>query len=346
MLDLNLSPSLPVRLQVETTDTCNFKCVMCARENLDGMNTTSMSLEQFSHLIDTIDPYYVTLNGLGEPLIDKTIFQKLDYLHLKSIFTSMPSNGSLIRGEKLSLLAKSLPDSLCFSIDGATQKSFEDTRKESNFERVIENYKSILNLKIEGKTRKGTKIHILCAFQKNNLLDFKQMYQLLQKFQGIDNFSLVPVFNYGEDNNIEKLVPTDSEIHNLHAKLDEAISKTEDEDEKTFYQSWKRTSSQWLSENSQAKIDPTKNCHTCLVPWFSSYVDAKGKVYPCCYLLTTQHIMGNINEQSFEDIWAGEQYKTFRQSLVNDRSNVEGCRTCPRNDDSTLQTIKQLKPFL
>jgi MoaA/NifB/PqqE/SkfB family radical SAM enzyme len=141
MLYLNLYPSLPVRLQIETTDTCNFKCIMCARENLDGMNTTSMSLQQFSQLIDAIDPYYVTLNGLGEPLIDKTIFQKLDYLHLKNIFTSMPSNGSLIRGEKLSLLAKSLPDSLCFSIDGATKESFENTRKTSDFEKVLENYK-------------------------------------------------------------------------------------------------------------------------------------------------------------------------------------------------------------
>ena len=346
MLCLNLYPSLPVRLQIETTDTCNFKCIMCARENLDGMNTTSMSLQQFSQLIDAIDPYYVTLNGLGEPLIDKTIFQKLDYLHLKNIFTSMPSNGSLIRGEKLSLLAKSLPDSLCFSIDGATKESFENTRKASDFEKVLENYKSILNLKIEGKTRKGTKIHILCALQKNNLFDFKKMYQLVQEFEGIDNFSLVPFFNYGEDINIEKLVPIDSEIHTLHKKLEEEIAATEDQDEKNFYQSWKRTSSQWLSENSQATFDPAKNYHACLVPWFSSYIDAKGKVYPCCYLLTTQHVMGNINEQSFEDIWSGNQYKTFRQNLTNDRCNVEGCRTCPRNDDSTLQTIKQLKLFI
>lgn len=39
---------LPIRLQIETTDICNMKCVMCTREVLDGMNTTTMSLNQFT----------------------------------------------------------------------------------------------------------------------------------------------------------------------------------------------------------------------------------------------------------------------------------------------------------
>lgn len=93
----DLIPPLPVRLQVETTDKCNFKCRMCTREVIDDMNTISMPLSNFIRLIDEIKPYYATLNGLGEPLLDKTIFEKLAYLHSHEILTSMPTNGTYIR---------------------------------------------------------------------------------------------------------------------------------------------------------------------------------------------------------------------------------------------------------
>ena len=85
-------PRLPIRLQIETTDICNMKCVMFTREVLDGMNTTTMSFEQFTNTVESIAPYYANFNGLGEPL-DK--------------------------------LAASLPDMVTFSLDGATNTSYK-----------------------------------------------------------------------------------------------------------------------------------------------------------------------------------------------------------------------------
>ena len=85
-------PRLPIRLQIETTDICNMKCVMFTREVLDGMNTTTMSFEQFTNTVESIAPYYATFKGFGEPL-DK--------------------------------LAASLPDMVTFSLDGATNTSYK-----------------------------------------------------------------------------------------------------------------------------------------------------------------------------------------------------------------------------
>jgi hypothetical protein len=122
------APPLPVRLQIETTDVCNLKCRMCTREVIDGMNTSTMSLEQFKDIVAQISPYYLTLNGLGEPLIDKTIFEKLEFIHERGIMTAMPTNGTYIRGEKLEKLAQNLPDTLTFSIDGGRKDSYEYVR--------------------------------------------------------------------------------------------------------------------------------------------------------------------------------------------------------------------------
>ena len=98
---------------------------MCTREVLHGMNTTSMSFEQFTNTVESIAPYYAILNGIGEPL-DK--------------------------------LAASLPDMVTFSLDGATKTSYEQIRVLGNFDQSLRNYQELLQLRLEGKTRPNTRV--------------------------------------------------------------------------------------------------------------------------------------------------------------------------------------------
>lgn len=296
------APPLPVRLQIETTDVCNLKCRMCSREVLDGMNTSTMPLEQFKDIVKEISPYYLTLNGLGEPLIDKTIFEKLEFVHDRGIRTAMPTNGTYIRGEKLEKLAQNLPDKLTFSIDGAGKDSFEYVRVLGNFDQVISNYRAILQRRNDGKTRRNTQVQVLCALQKANLRDFRPMYELKKSMPGVDSFSLVPIYDYDAAGHaFAGLIPTRQDVLALHAEIDKAIGEATDAKEAEFYRNWKSTSSVWLDHDpdSPATIYET----SCRVPWYSTYIDTKGRVYPCCYLINSAHVMGNINEQSFSEIW-------------------------------------------
>jgi sulfatase maturation enzyme AslB (radical SAM superfamily) len=77
MVRINLRPGLPVRMQIETTDHCNLGCILCTREVLSDMNSSSISFDTFRQMVEQTAPFYVTLNGLGEPLFDKSIFEKL-----------------------------------------------------------------------------------------------------------------------------------------------------------------------------------------------------------------------------------------------------------------------------
>jgi sulfatase maturation enzyme AslB (radical SAM superfamily) len=243
-----LRPPMPVRLQVETTDVCNLKCRMCTREMLTGMNSRDMEPEQFEKFVEEVNPFYVTLNGLGEPLIDNTIFQKLGFLHGRGIMTSMPTNGTYIRRNKLAGLAQNAPDILQLSIDGATKESFEYIRVDGDFETIIGNYRQIVDYQRRGMVRPGTKIRILCALQKRNLFDFKEMFRLVQSMPGIDGFNLVPVFNYDADGStFAHLIPSAGEVLDAHDQLDRAIAATDDEAERAFYRNWKSTSANWLN---------------------------------------------------------------------------------------------------
>ena len=92
--------------------------------------------------------------------------------------------------------------------------------------------------------------------------------------------------------------------------------------------------------------EPETHCGSCTIPWYSTYIDAKGRVYPCCYLTETDHVMGNINERPFEQVWRGDRYQDFRRRLAGDRAHLEGCKTCPRNDERLLKTLGRLRPAL
>jgi radical SAM protein with 4Fe4S-binding SPASM domain len=341
-----LVPPMPVRLQIETTDSCNLKCRMCTRELLTGMNSKSISLDEFQKIVAEIDPYYVTLNGLGEPLIDRTIFEKLAFLHERHMMTSMPTNGTYIRRKNLGDLADNLPDILHFSVDGATKESFEYVRVDGDFEEITANYRALLELRNRGKTRPGTKIAILCALQKGNLFDFRAMFKLVQSMPGLDSFDLVPVFDYDlEGASFAYLIPTPEDVQAVHRQLDLAIAETDDESEKAFYEKWKRTSSAWLHAPA-GESAPSSLQHSCLIPWYSTYIDAKGRVYPCCYLTNSDHVMGNVRDNSFHDVWAGDTYRNFRKQIMTDREHLHGCKTCPRNDDRRLAQLKQIKWLL
>lgn len=338
--------AFPVRMQVETTDICNLRCRMCARELLPDMNSRSMPLEEFSGLIEKVEPFYVTLNGLGEPLIDRTIFDKLSLLHDRGIFTTMPTNGTFIRGDKLDRLLENLPSVLQLSIDGARKETFETIRLRSRFDRELENYKALVKARHDGRGRRETKIRILFALQTANLYDFEALYELMLEMPGV-TLELVPVFEFDEDGDeMESLVPTRTEVRQLHATLDAAIAAAGgDADRTTFLERWKQVSSRWLDELGHT-TETTPGNHACLIPWYSTYVDAKGRVLPCCYLTASDHVMGNIREDRFEAIWNGPRYREFRRRLSTDRSTLDGCRSCRYNHDDLMQRLQRMRPLL
>ena len=53
-------------------------------------------------------------------------------------------------------------------------------------------------------------------------------------------------------------------------------------------------------------------------------VESDGNCRVCCF--TSPHV-GNLNEQSFEEIWNGEPLQKLRRSFL-DGDPPEGCRTC------------------
>ena len=68
----------------------------------------------------------------------------------------------------------------------------------------------------------------------------------------------------------------------------------------------------------------------CFRMWTTAIVTVDGDVVPCCYDKYAGHAMGNINYQTFSDIWNGEKYKSFRETAIRSRASIDICSGCPQ----------------
>ncbi len=141
-------------LRLEVTTKCNYNCIICPREKLTRKKET-MSYELFKHIFDKINSetsQYDTLTfpGLGEPLLDKTVDDKIIYAKKHNYTVLMLTNGSLLTVDRFRRLEDIGLDSVRVSIYGDSPESYNivhRTKKADSFQRVRENLTEISRIK-------------------------------------------------------------------------------------------------------------------------------------------------------------------------------------------------------
>ena len=66
----------------------------------------------------------------------------------------------------------------------------------------------------------------------------------------------------------------------------------------------------------------------CYRMWSGNVFTWDGRVVPCCFDKDAEHQMGNINNNSYNEIIHSKNYKDFRNQILKDRSQIEICRNC------------------
>ena len=91
------APGLPVEYIVETTAKCNLYCPMCPRET-HKQPKEDMTDEIFERLVkdSAHTGEHMMLIGLGEPFMDRKIFDRIEYCERHGIATLLSTNGTLL----------------------------------------------------------------------------------------------------------------------------------------------------------------------------------------------------------------------------------------------------------
>ncbi len=145
---------LPVEFIVETTAKCNLYCPMCPRET-HKQPKADMADEIFERLVRESGKTgeHMMLIGLGEPFMDRRIFDRIEYCERHGFSTLLSTNGTFLDEKTSERILGSTLEHITLSFDGATKESYEYYRKGAKFEKVRENFVRFARMKHERKSK-------------------------------------------------------------------------------------------------------------------------------------------------------------------------------------------------
>jgi len=151
-------PALPVEYIVETTAKCNLYCPMCPRET-HRQPKEDMISEIFERLVQGAarTGEHMMLIGLGEPFMDRKIFDRIEYCEEHGIATLLSTNGTFLDEAMANRVLESRLQHITLSFDGASKETFEYYRKGARFEKVRDNFVRFCRM----KHARGSKLQIV-----------------------------------------------------------------------------------------------------------------------------------------------------------------------------------------
>jgi radical SAM protein with 4Fe4S-binding SPASM domain len=177
--------ALPVEYIVETTAKCNLYCPMCPRET-HKQPKEDMADEIFERLVRESgqSAEHMMLIGLGEPFMDRKIFDRIEYCERHNISTLLSTNGTFFDEKTCARVLDTPLEHITLSFDGSTKESFEYYRKGANFEKVRDNFVRFARMKHE----RGAKVQVVVQMvrMERNAGEVEDFVRFWSAVKGVD----------------------------------------------------------------------------------------------------------------------------------------------------------------
>jgi len=177
--------ALPVEYIVETTAKCNLYCPMCPRET-HPQPKADMEDGIFERLVrESADSAeHMMLIGLGEPFMDRRIFERIEFCHRHSISTLLSTNGTFLDEATSARVLDSPLEQITLSFDGARKETFEFYRKGAKFEKVRDNFVRFARMKLERRSR--LQVVVQMVLMDGNAAEVEEFTRFWSAVPGVD----------------------------------------------------------------------------------------------------------------------------------------------------------------
>lgn len=292
---------LPLKqINIPVTDRCNLKCTMCPRQNTKELAEVDIPSDVLFSLLKTSRNLSgILLQGLGEPLLYKNIFNVIGQLKQEMHCDSevgLTTNATMLNGGTGEKLLDNGLDFLYFSVDAATRPTYGAIRIGADFDTVIENigrcvrYKNTLGL---NKPR----------FMMNFVITRQNAHEIaafarLAKDLGIENVTYSHCLG-AQSGKIELV-----DKGKLLEQFEEARAVTEGNGLNIYFPPLEKTKEEKCFFMERA------------------VVLAQGDVIPCHAMAPgygtkeRSRIFGNIRKKSLDEIWSQHDFKEFRRRVL------------------------------
>ena len=96
-------------------------------------------------------------------------------------------------------------------------------------------------------------------------------------------------------------------------------------------------------ENIMNREKSYKIKRPCYFPFNKMFIDWDGNVLLCVNDWSKNSIVGNINNDTIQNIWMNDNYKKYRKMLIEGKRDIEPCNKC--NINGTLFGQKSFDCF-
>jgi radical SAM protein with 4Fe4S-binding SPASM domain len=288
----------PISISFEPTTSCNLRCPECPSglrsfTRPTGMLQTNLFKKTIDEMADRL--LYLIFYFQGEPYLNPSFLELVAYAVKKNIYTATSTNAHYLNDENAKKTIESGLDRLIISIDGTSQETYQQYRVGGNLEKVIEGTKNVLKWK---KALNSPTPHVIFQFlvvkpNEHQIEDVK----ILAKELGVDEvaFKTAQIYDFENGNS---LIPTIDKYARYEEKSDGKFQIKN----KLIDHCWKM----W---------------HSCVITW-------DGIVVPCCFDKDAEYRLGNLQKETFAQLWKGKAYDDFRTTLMASRGNIEMCKNC------------------
>jgi radical SAM protein with 4Fe4S-binding SPASM domain len=301
LLPASRALGFPYMAHVSPAGVCNLRCEICPAHDPRAKGKARLPVETFKKLIDETGDYliYVILWSWGEPFLNPDIYRMISYAEARNILTVTSTNMNHFTQEQARAVVTSGLDALIVALDGITEETYSQYRRGGSAARVIENtWRLVEERRKRGKDKPF--INLRMVVSRENEHEVEGFRSLAEKL-GVDMVSF-------------KAFSTRQRGHTDPAVDGRYAPETE------HYR--------WYRYRPGYAVDKRADKYRCRFPWTKPTLFADGEVLACEFDFTYLHSFGNLNQQSFRDIWFGPRAREFRKTFQRDRDRIAFCRDC------------------
>ena len=326
--------SRPAWLEFAPNNLCNLRCIMCGQSYEWPLEL--MSKERAEKLLDEVLPKasLFTPSAISEPLLAniKLLVKKA---REHDVYLNFHSNATVLNGARLREIQDRMHQ-LYISFDSHVPEVFEEIRAGADFHKVVAHIEEILPVAEEF----GIPVDFVSVMTTKNVGHLDGL---------VDFLADRGAARLGCELRIQLVVG----LPEKKKHLDPQIAMSEAEVCAHLDRACERARARGMrfrveiDEPYRRSVQPVPprfrwimghlvTCQTeyirrqypgfCSMATYHLKVDAKGDVFPCCRA-PDELRMGNVHEQSVEEIWNGENYRTFRRRMFAG-DYPDSCKTC------------------
>jgi radical SAM protein with 4Fe4S-binding SPASM domain len=285
----------PKFVQLETVSGCNARCTMCSVASWVRSKPV-MSDTLFARILGELREHadwieQVTVHMGDEPLLDRRLEERIAALKdagMRSV--NFTTNASLMSEDRARSMLASGVDSIDFSIDGTTAKTFETIRANLKFNEVRNNVLRFIALR--DQLEKRVQIRLRMVIQRQNAHEFDDFVQFWRGRLRSTDFVLGRILNW--------------------------------------WKGWEKDLAGVRSAYLWAERESIEiNKLPCIAPFSSLVVLSDGRVPLCCLDYNADVSMGDLNQSTIEEVWRGAKFQNVRHChLSMGRQSMDVCRDC------------------